>query len=53
VKQVAEALDVSESTARRMADELEKEWGEDVVRRSPGGQRQIYLPLLLIIRKED
>ena len=53
VKQVAEALDVSVSTARRMADDLEKERGEAVVRRSPGGQREIYLPLLLAIRRDD
>ncbi len=43
----ADALTTSEATIRRRVDEWEIEFGARLVRRTPGRQRRIYLPLLV------
>lgn len=53
VKQVAQALKMSEASVRRMTDELESTWGTDLVRRTDGGHRRINLQLLQTIRNDD
>lgn len=52
VDQAAKLLDISESTVRRMVDELARTWGSDLVRRTRGNHRRIHLPTLLTIRSE-
>lgn len=53
VNQVATALNISESTVRREVDRLERQWGADLVRRTPGRQRLIFLPLLRHLHQGD
>lgn len=45
----ADAVGVSESTVRRRVDALEAEWGSELVRRTDGDHRRIYLPLFVNI----
>jgi len=52
VEQAARALDTSESTVRRMVDELARTWGSDLVYRTRGQHRRIHLPTLMTIRGE-
>jgi len=53
VKQVADALKISEVSVRRMTDDLEETWGSALVRRTDGGHRRICLQLLQTVRRDD
>ncbi|MCO8122613.1 hypothetical protein NHH03_12775 [Stieleria sp. TO1_6] len=48
----ADAAQVSKSTARRRLDELELDWGGELVTRTGGGQRRVYLPLFMRLWNE-
>ena len=43
----ADAVQVSESTVRRRLEMLQQEWGGDLVKRTNGGHRRVYLPLFM------
>jgi hypothetical protein len=46
VSVAADDLECSEATIRRHLVAMEAEWGEKLLRRTPGGHRRIFLPLL-------
>lgn len=48
----ADAVQISESTARRRLDELEQDWGGELVTRTDGGHRRVYLPLFIRLWNE-
>ncbi|TWU06516.1 LysR family transcriptional regulator [Stieleria varia] len=48
----ADAAQVSKSTVRRRLDELELNWGGELVTRTGGGQRRVYLPLFMRLWNE-
>lgn len=48
----ADAVGVSESTVRRRVDAMEDEWGSDLVRRTEGEHRRIFLPLFTNVWKD-
>ena len=47
ISAAADPLDVSESTVRRRADALETEWETQLVRRTKGDHRRIFLSLFV------
>lgn len=49
----ADAVQASESTARRFVDSLELQFGARLVRRTDGGQRRIHLPLFVNLWSES
>lgn len=52
VAAVADAVQISASTARRRLDQLELDWGDELVTRTSGGQRRVYLPLFVRLWNE-
>ncbi|MDA8745235.1 LysR family transcriptional regulator [Rubripirellula amarantea] len=48
----ADAVQVSKPTVRRRLDELEQNWGGELVTRTDGGHRRIYLPLFMRLWNE-
>jgi hypothetical protein len=47
IKAAADAVGASESTVRRRIDSLETQFGSELVYRTDGGHRRIYLPLFM------
>ena len=52
IAHAADAVQVSESTARRRLETLEKKWGEKLVTRTDGGHRRIFLQLFVNLWNE-
>ena len=48
----ADAVQVSESTVRRRVQALEQDWGGELVTRTDGGHRRVYLPLFMRLWNE-
>lgn len=47
IRAAADAAGVSESTVRRHVDALESRFGSDLIHRTEGGHRRIYLPFFM------
>ncbi|WP_417735652.1 helix-turn-helix domain-containing protein [Rosistilla oblonga] len=47
ISAAADAVEVSASTVRRRVDALEAAWGSELVRRTDGDHRRIYLPMFI------
>jgi len=47
IKTAADAVKVSESTVRRRVDALETQFGAELIHRTDGGHRRIYLPFFM------
>ena len=52
IRAAADAAGVSESTVRRHVDALESQFGADLIHRTEGGHRRIYLPLFMRVWDE-
>ena len=48
----ADAVQLSESTVRRRLEGLERDWGGELVTRTDGGHRRVYLPLFMRLWNE-
>lgn len=48
----ADAVQVSESTVRRRLEALKQDWGDELVTRTDGGHRRVYLPLFVNLLTE-
>ena len=47
IKAAADAVGVSESTVRRRVDAMEDQFGPELIHRTEGGHRRIYLPFFM------